>query len=97
MCLCRLSGTTSHLFNRYVLLTLRVRVLRTPFQVANVTAFDGEDELHTVQFEDGGLLKLALALEDFQLIFGKELEGRVRAPPNEPPYSRRSASMHAVH
>lgn len=42
-----------------------------------MTAYDGEDELHTVQFEDGGILKLALALEDFELIFGKELEGKV--------------------
>ena len=47
------------------------------YKVANVTAYDAEDELHTLRFEDGGTLKLALSLEDFQLIFGRELEGKV--------------------
>eukprot|EP00041_Stephanoeca_diplocostata_P031718 m.994419 g.994419 ORF g.994419 m.994419 type:complete len:643 (-) comp24012_c1_seq56:2600-4528(-) len=46
-------------------------------KVATVEAFDQEAQQHKVVFDDGGELSLDLSLEEFQIMFGKELVGRV--------------------
>lgn len=46
-------------------------------KVATVEEFDQEAQQHKIEFDDGGELNLDLSLEEFQLMFGKELVGRV--------------------
>eukprot|EP00040_Diaphanoeca_grandis_P027765 m.158876 g.158876 ORF g.158876 m.158876 type:complete len:836 (+) comp31112_c0_seq2:109-2616(+) len=46
-------------------------------RIANVTAYDDRQMTHSLLFDDGGDLDLNLALEEFEIIYGYELVGRI--------------------
>lgn len=46
-------------------------------RIANVTVYNEHDHTHRLEFDDGGSLDLNLALEDFEVIYGFELVGKI--------------------